>query len=129
MKAQEGFTVAETFVAVTAAIAVAFLVYGQWQYAGASHRDSDRKTAVNTMHYYLEEVYFKQYKSYPAFVDASVFNSVNEDFIKDPSGHAIGEPASDFHYHASGCTVNACQRYELRTSLEKEDDFVRTNQQ
>lgn len=112
----------------TAAVAVFFLLLGQWQNAEASRRDSSRKVAINTIHYYLREVYYQENKAYPAILTAQDLKAINEELIKDPAGRPIGAHDSDLRYTASKCAVNDCQHYELRASLEKEDDFIRSNE-
>ncbi len=128
MHKQSGFTLAEGMVATAAIVIACVLVFSQWQYMGASQRDTKRKVAINTIHYYLEEVYFKKNQSYPSYLTASDLTSLNDELIKDPYGRAIGDQASDLHYTPGNCVVNACARYELRANLEKEDDFIRVNQ-
>lgn len=127
MNSDHGFTLAESFMTITAIIVVSFLLYGQWQYTEASQRDSARKIAINTIHYYLKESYFRQNQAYPSSLNQDILSAINQELTKDPRGRTINSQLSDLRYIPGDCTVNACQRYELRADLEKEDDFVRTN--
>ena len=90
-------------------------------------RDEQRKTAINAMYYSLEEVYFKQHQSYPRTIDSTVLPSVDPDLFKDPSGVKIGEAGSNYSYDATNCDADACKAYSLRTTLQNEDDYIKTN--
>ena len=66
MKRTAGFTVIEV-IAVTLFLSVAtILLLIQRENIAATHRDDQRKTAINAMHYALEEVYYVQNKAYPS---------------------------------------------------------------
>lgn len=90
-------------------------------------RDEARKTSINAIYYSLEEVYFKSNQSYPRTITAENLPSVDPSLLKDPNGIKIGESNSDFRYEPVNCTDDACKGYTLRTSLQNEDDFVKTN--
>jgi len=90
-------------------------------------RDETRKTSINAMYYSLEEVYFKQNNSYPRVLSSTVLPSVDPDLFKDPNGVKIGESGSNFSYEASNCSGDACKAYTLRTTLQNEDDYIKTN--
>lgn len=90
-------------------------------------RDESRKTSINAIYYSLEEVYFKSNQSYPRTITAENLPSVDPSLLKDPNGIKIGESNSDFRYEPVNCTDDACKGYTLRTSLQNEDDFVKTN--
>ena len=45
----------------------------------------------------------------------------------DANGHKIGKSESEYRYEATGCDNNKCKGYTLRADLEKEDDFVKSN--
>ncbi len=101
-------------------------------------RDTQRKTAINAMYYGLEEVYYKQHKSYPRTLDAATLPSIDEALFTDPTGIKLGQTTitvddeeisveSDYRYEPTNCTDNSCKSYTLRTTLENEADFVKTS--
>lgn len=92
-------------------------------------RDEVRKTSINAMYYSLEEVYFKEHNSYPRTIDENVLPSVDPELFKDPNGVKVGESNSDYRYEPLDCSGNVCKKYNLRTTLENEDDFIKTNRE
>ena len=93
---------------------------------GSAARDEQRKTAINAIHYSLEEVYFVNNDAYPRTVSDEILPSVDPELFRDPNGVRIGDGASDYRYEATNCEADFCQAYTLRTILENEDDYVKT---
>lgn len=124
---RNGFTVIELIFIVVLIAAASILFFVQKNNLQTAARDEVRKTAVNAMYYSLEEVYFKESKSYPRTIDENALPSVDPDLFKDPNGVKIGESNSDYRYEPLECTEDRCKKYTLRTILENEDDFVKTN--
>lgn len=123
---QSGFTIAELLIALAMLLGASILALSQWQYAETRERDSDRKTAINALHYYLEEVYKPANNgSYPAVLDAEAIEALQPDELRDPLGRIVTDPASDLRYEPGGCNGDLCGRYTLRADLEKESDFIR----
>lgn len=126
-RSESGFTFAEILIALTCGILAVGLFYQQWQYSAMNRRDSARKTSVNAIHYYLNEVQKKETGSYPLELDKYQLKGVDQTLMKDPDGNRIGDPKSSIRYIPGDCSGNKCARYELRADLEKEEDFIRTN--
>ncbi len=127
MKYSRGFTVIELLVVVVLLIAASMLFFMQKNNVEVAARDEARKTSINAMYYSLEEVYFKQNGAYPRSINATTLPSVDPEAFKDPSGVKIGETDSDFSYEGTNCDGEACKAYTLRTTLENEDDYIKTN--
>ena len=127
MKYTRGFTVIELLIVIVLLAAASMLFFIQKNNVEVAARDEARKTSINAMYYSLEEVYFKQNNSYPRTLNSTVLPSVDPELFKDPSGVKIGEAASNFSYEATNCTADACKAYTLRTTLQNEDDYVKTN--
>lgn len=127
MKSSRGFTVVELLIVVVLFAVASVVFFVQKNSVEIAARDEARKTSINAIYYSLEEVYFKENKSYPRTVTAEVLPSVDPDLFKDPSGVKIGESDSNFRYEPVNCTDDACKGYTLRTTLESEDDFIKTN--
>ncbi len=91
-------------------------------------RDDQRKTAVNTMYYTLEKVYYPTHKSYPKAINTETLSSVEPSLLKDPNGKKIGLRDSDYRYEPTGCDNenDTCTGYALRALLENEADYVKT---
>lgn len=90
---QSGFTVIElVVVAVVLAIAgtVAFVQINNLKIAS---QDSQRKSAINAMHYALEEVYYKSKNSYPSKLESKTLPSVDPELFTDPDGFTLGKEA------------------------------------
>jgi len=127
MKYTRGFTVIELLIVVVLLMAASMLFFIQKNNVEVAARDETRKTSINAMYYSLEEVYFKQNNSYPRVLNSTILPSVDPDLFKDPSGVKVGEADSNFSYEASNCDGDACKAYTLRTILENEDDYIKTN--
>ncbi|MDB5162633.1 MAG: hypothetical protein JWO54_319 [Candidatus Saccharibacteria bacterium] len=127
MKYTRGFTVIELLIVIVVLAAASMLFFIQKNSVEVAARDDSRKTSINAMYYSLEEVYFKQNNTYPRVLNTTVLPSVDPELFKDPNGVKIGEADSNFSYEGSNCDADACKAYTLRTTLENEDDYIKTN--
>jgi prepilin-type N-terminal cleavage/methylation domain-containing protein len=127
MKYSRGFTVIELLVVVVLLVAASLLFFVQKNNVEVAGRDEARKTSINAMYYSLEEVYFKANAAYPRTINAEALPSVDPKLFKDPSGVKIGEANSNFSYEGTNCDGDKCKAYTLRTTLENEDDYIKTN--
>lgn len=117
----------ELLVVVVLLMAASILFFVQKNNVEVASRDEIRKTSINAMYYSLEEVYFKEHNAYPRTISSEVLPSVDPDLFKDPNGVKIGEAGSDMSYEGNNCDGDTCKAYTLRTTLENEDDYVKTN--
>lgn len=126
-KFSSGFTVIEIIVIalVFAILAVLFII--QFNNLQAKNRDATRKTAINSMYYTLEEVYFRNHNYYPTKLTIENMPSAPESLLKDRNGVMVGEEGSEYRYEPTDCLDNKCSSYTLRAELEKEDDFIKKN--
>ena len=127
MKYSRGFTVIELLIVIVLFAAASLLFFVQKNNVEIAAKDEARKTSINAMYYSLEEVYFKQNNTYPRTVNSTILPSVDPELFKDPSGVKIGEANSNFSYEASNCDGDVCKEYTLRTTLQNEDDYIKTN--
>lgn len=121
-----GFTVVEVLVVVTVLVFASILFFVQKNNLEVAARDSQRKTAINAMYYSLEEVFFKQNGYYPRSISETVLPSVEPALFTDTNGVKLGESTSEYRYEATDCTEDKCTAYTLRTPLENEADYVKT---
>jgi Tfp pilus assembly protein PilE len=127
MKHSQGFTVIEIIV-VTLFLSVATVVlFIQKDNLAATHRDDQRKTAINAMYYGLEEVYFAKNNSYPAELNEKILSTIDPALLTDPDNTKIGDKASNYRYEGVNCNNDVCKGYTLRADLEKEADFIKTS--
>ena len=127
MKSSRGFTVIELVIVVGLLLVASVVFFVQKNQVEVAARDEARKTSINAMYYSLEEVYFKQNQSYPRTINAEVLPSVDPNLFKDPSGVKIGEANSNYRYEPYNCDGDRGKNYTLRTILENEDDYVKSN--
>jgi prepilin-type N-terminal cleavage/methylation domain-containing protein len=127
MKSSRGFTVIELLIVVALIATAGIIFFVQKNHVEVATRDESRKTSINAMYYSLEEVYFTANKSYPRTISAEVLPSVDPALFTDPNGVKIGEGSSNFRYEPINCTGDSCKGYTLRSTLENEDDYVKTN--
>jgi Tfp pilus assembly protein PilE len=122
-----GFTVIE-LIAIIVILGIATVVFFlQKSSLETTARDEVRKTAINAMHYSLEEVYHPKNGYYPRSLSETVIPSVDPALFKDPEGIKIGESNSEYRYEATDCDGDRCRSYTLRTTLENEADYIKEN--
>lgn len=125
---QRGFTVIELLVVLVILIVGAWLFFSEQDNVNAVQRDSARKVAINAMYYNLEEVYYPQHNYYPQHIDSKTLRAMDPALFSDPTGIALGESDSDYRYDATGCSTDGhCTGYTLRSTMERESDYTKTN--
>jgi Tfp pilus assembly protein PilE len=124
---QRGFTLIELFFIIALLITGSILFFIQKNNLEVANRDETRKTSINAMYYGIEEVFYKTNGYYPRTIDSKTLPSVDPVLFADPQGVKIGESNSDYRYETSNCDGDRCKSYSLRTTLENEADFVKTN--
>jgi prepilin-type N-terminal cleavage/methylation domain-containing protein len=127
MKHSKGFTVIELIVVIAIIGVTAALLLIQKNNLAATSRDDDRKVAINAMYYNLEEVFFEKNGYYPTTIDSKILRAMDPSLFTDPNGFKVGDKDSNYRYEPTNCEDNKCKGYSLRTSLEKEADYVKTN--
>lgn len=127
MKSTRGFTTVELLIVVAIVAIASVIFFIQKNNIETAGRDDARRTSINALYYSLEEVYAKENNSYPRTLTSANLPSVDPDLFSDPQGIKIGESASDFRYDPTDCNGDSCKSYTLRTTLEQEDDYVKTN--
>lgn len=123
----KGFTVIELIFIIVLLGVASVLFFVQKNNLASAGRDETRKTAINAMYYSIEEVYFKANHYYPRTIDSAVLPSVDPSLFTDPNGVKIGEAKSNYRYEPYNCTGDQCKNYTLRTTLENEADYIKTN--
>lgn len=125
---QRGFTVIELLVVIVVLSVGAWLFFSERATVEAASRDAERKVAINAMYYNLEEVFYETNGYYPRKIDSKTLRAMDTALFTDPDGIKLGESESDYRYEPTNCSVDdKCTAYTLRSSMEREDDFVRTN--
>lgn len=120
-----GFTVIEILVVALTFIIVGVLFFIQFNNLQMKNSDDRRKTAINSMYYTLEEVYFNENGHYPSKLTVKNMPSVPESLLRDKNGVLVGDQKSEYRYEPTNCLDNECAAYTLRVDLEKEADFVK----
>jgi len=125
---RRGFTVIELLVIIVVIGVGGWLFFTERSTVNAEQRDSTRKTAVNAMYYNLEEVFYEAHSYYPQTIDSKTLRAMDPALFTDPNGVKIGESGSNYRYEATGCSTDGqCKSYALRSSMEREADYVKTN--
>ena len=127
MNRSNGFTIIELVVAIVVLGALAILLFMQKNTLDQAVRDDKRKVAINAMYYNLEKVYFPTNKSYPDHINSGVLKAMDPALFTDPNGLKLGESLSDYRYEPTGCADGKCEGFTLRADLEREADFIKTN--
>lgn len=138
MNRRSGFTVIELLFIVVLLGAASVLFFIQKNNIEVTARDNQRKTAINAMYYGLEEIYYKQHQSYPRTLTPSTLPFIDPNLLTDPQGVTLGQTTvkiddteypveSNYRYEGLNCSNDNCKGYTLRSTLENEADFVKTN--
>jgi len=126
-RTSNGFTIIELLFIIVLLGSASVLFFIQKNNLEVAQRDELRKTSINAMYYSIEEVYFKANKFYPRTIDTATLPSVDPTLFEDPFGVKIGEANSNYRYEPYNCDGDRCKNYTLRTILENEDDYVKSN--
>lgn len=128
MKNASGFTVVETLVTVIFVGILGTAGFSLFEALSMTQRDQDRKVAINTIYYNLEEVVKPKLGAYPRTLTPAQLTAMDRKLLTDPAGVNIGEPGSDYRYEATGCDGgDQCEGYTLWADLEREADFIKEN--
>lgn len=128
MQTQRGFTIIELIVFILLILILGIIAFIQVQDIRASERDNQRKTDINAMYYGIEKVFYDKNKYYPEVINKEVLPYVSPESFKDPNGLEVNNRKSDYRYNPSGCVERKCKGYSLRSVMQKEADFVKTEQ-
>ena len=122
---QRGFTIIELLVVIVLLGAVGAVFFVQKAQYASMHRDEKRRTAINAMHYNLEDVFYLKNRFYPQSLDEKNLTAMDSALLTDPNGKKVGTSGSSYHYEPAGCERERCTGYTLRANLENEADFVK----
>lgn len=122
MRRQNGFTIIELLVALTLTVIVGVLIVIQKNDIDASHRDDQRKTAVNALYYGLKEGYYPSAKSYPTSINAKTLP-----YILPESFKTIGDEVYKIRYIGLNCRDGSCQGFDIKVKLEKEAEYTKSS--
>lgn len=123
----KGFTVIELVFIIIVAGTASVVFFAQKSNIQNVAKDNTKKTAINSMYYSLEEVFYKENNYYPQFIDETNLRSVDPAVFTDPSGVKINQPKCAYSYNATDCTADKCQKYILKAELDYEDNYIKTN--
>lgn len=136
MHKQSGFTIIELLIIIVVLALASVVFFIQKNNIEITARDEQRKTAINAMHYGLEEIYYKEHDAYPRTLDKDTLPFVDPAAFSDPHGIELGQTTatvdgeeypvtSDYTYEGTNCVDETCKSYTLRATLEREDEFER----
>lgn len=126
---KKGFTIVEILVVLVFVGVIVALFFIQKPNFDATAKDRRSKTAINAMHYGLEEGFYAANQYYPETISAENLPVVDTELWTDAEGRKVGEPGCDYVYEPANCKNGQCKEYILRAKLEKEDDYIKTNRQ
>jgi len=127
IKKSNGFTVIELLFIVLLLGAASVLFFLQKNSIETSAQDNTKKTAINSMYYSLEEVFYPTNKYYPQTISSDNLKSVDPALFTDPDGIKLGTAGSAYTYTPTNCAENKCKSYTLKSTLENESDYTKTN--
>lgn len=127
-KKNRGFTILELIVVIVLLGVGSWLFFSEKSRIDATQRDNLRKISINAIYYNLEEVFYEKNHYYPADIDSKILPAMDPELLKDPDGIKINEALSSLRYTAKDCDTNSqCKGYELKSIMEREADYIKTN--
>ncbi len=124
---QKGFTVLELIITIVFLAVAGTVFFIQKRDLEVVARDSQRKTAINSIYYNLEDVFYPSKKYYPEQLTSDQLKGLDPDQLKDPKGKTVGEYGSNYRYEPKDCNSGKCKSYTLTADLEYEADFVKAS--
>lgn len=125
MKTKNGFTAIEICVLAIFLVIVGFIFIFQKAEIAEKVRDEKRKIAINAIHYNLEEIFYKENNFYPREIEEKTLRGIDPNVLTDQFGIVLNQEGSEYRYEPTDCQDDKCKHYSLRTTLEKEDDFIK----
>jgi Tfp pilus assembly protein PilE len=127
IKQSNGFTVIELIFIVLVTGLASVLFFIQKNNLQIVANDNLKKTAINSMYYSLEEVFYPANNYYPQTISSDNLKSVDPLLFTDPSGILIDTAGSSYSYSPIDCTDNQCKSYTLKATLKNEADYTKTS--
>lgn len=127
MSSKKGFTILEIVIVGVFATLLFVVFFVQKSNIDAMQRDEHRKIAINAMYYALEESFYKEHQYYPEQISEDNLKVVDPALWTDPDGYNLGDPESSYSYEPANCKDGKCKEYVLKSTLEKEDAYIKYN--
>jgi len=127
IKKLNGFTVIELIFIIIVFGLASILFFVQKNNIEVIAQNNTKKTAINSMYYSLEEVFYPANKYYPQTIGSDNLKSVDPTLFKDPNGVKLGTAGSAYTYTPTNCSNNKCASYTLKATLTNEADYVKTS--
>lgn len=127
MKHSKGFTIIELLFVTVIVAAATVVFFIQKNSLSVVASDNTEKTAINSMYYSLEEVFYPANKYYPQTISSDNLKSVDPALFTDPNGVKIGTAGSAYSYKPTNCVNNKCKSYTLEAALQNEADYIKTS--
>ena len=121
----KGFTVIELLVVAAFLGVAAVIALLQMNTIRTESINKEKRTAINAIHYSLEENFYKEHKYYPETIKDDTLSTMDAALLTDPDGKKIGDSESAYRYEARNCQDGKCKEYTLRTTLANEADYVK----
>lgn len=126
-KLSNGFTVIEILFIALIAGATSILFFVQKNNLEITANDNAKKTAINAMYYSLEEVFYPTNKYYPRTINSDNIKTIDPKLFTDPDGVIINTAGGAYTYEATNCKDDQCKSYTLKSTLQNENDFIKSN--
>ncbi len=122
-----GFTVIELVFIIVVLVLASIIFFVQKNNVEIIAQNNTKKTAINSMYYSLEEVFYPTNKYYPQTIGTDNLKSVDPTLFTDPNGIKIGKAGSAYTYSPTNCLNNQCKSYTLKATLTNEADYIKTS--
>ncbi|MBI3889880.1 prepilin-type N-terminal cleavage/methylation domain-containing protein [Candidatus Saccharibacteria bacterium] len=141
-----GFTVIEIIVVIVIFAVASILFFYQKSNLQTANLDERRKTAINSIYYNLEEVFYAKNSYYPAEITSSNLTAMDPALLTDTNGVKIDDKVdtstlddvskallgnedtrlSEYVYEPINCEADGkCKGYTLRVMLANEAEYIK----
>lgn len=141
-----GFTVIELIVVIVILAVASILFFYQKSNLQTANLDERRKTAINSIYYNLEEVFYAKNSYYPAELTSSNLTAIDPALLTDTNGVKIDDKVdtstlddaskallgnedtrlSEYMYEPINCEADGkCKGYTLRVVLANEAEYIK----
>lgn len=143
MKRERGFTVIEVALAFVVLVVLATFFVVQRADLERTNRDQQRKAAINTIYYALENSYYQDNGYYPQTISRDKLKVVDPTLFTDPSGYTLeGDKCTytddddkqqtdgkcEYHYSAADCdSEGKCKQFTLSADMESEKTYKKSS--
>ena len=125
MNKRNGFTIIELLVVATFLIIIAILGFSQYTKLTNESNNAKKRTAINAMHYSLEEGFYVKNGYYPEKLEEGTLPTMDPALLKDPQGKKMAIKTAVIVMNLQIVMTENVSHNKLVATLVDEDDYIK----